>query len=127
MAPILPQGTPPALVLDPKTPTLVPAVPRDSLLEGTEPHWITYQIGRNEFPACCCNCLLPIASESGKDLPVDSALKLKIPVCDSCAGQIKRRAWLTGLVLFGTMMAGGLGVLLALRLDSVLFWLLFGG
>lgn len=101
-APVLPPGTPPALLKDPISGDLRPHAD-GGIVDG----WHEFQIGRHHFPLVCCNCLRPATTEYALGIPVSRQLNLEIPCCAACAGRTESlgpRGWL---------IAGAIGLFIA--------------
>jgi len=126
--PILPAGCPPALLKDPKAGQLQ-APPQQAITrEGTgqsADEWTIFQVGRDELPTVCCQCLQPEPPSPGYQIPVILGLKLVIPFCDSCARQRKRKNRIRGLVTSGIVLGVALGALFVIHPSHDAFWMLF--
>lgn len=115
MPPVIPRGTPPALVADRATGEFVPAATRTlgSSLPASDSE-VEFQMGRDELPPICCVCSGSMESNCGVSVPVLSGLEVRLPLCVSCSRQRSRVRWLVGLVAVGVsfgVMAGGIQVL----------------
>ena len=126
LVPRLPHGSPAALLRNPATGELEPAGPTPQP-GGGDGAWMDYQVGRSTFPPLCCECLAPAAPRSAYRRPVRPAVELVVPLCAPCARRWSRRMWLGVLVALGLSAVVGLPVMLALKLDEVVFWLTIGG
>jgi hypothetical protein len=124
LAPRVPRGSPPAMILNTVSGKLEPAQPHDDPL-GASSGWLDFQFGRHQLPAVCCGCLNSPAAEHTFKQPVAPVLTLEIPRCAACARRSRqhaRKVW-WGTVT-GALLAGG-GVLFVLPLDPAIFWVLF--
>jgi hypothetical protein len=115
--PQLPPGSPPALVKDPDTGLLRPALekPVPVLAEGD---WCDFQLGRHRLPTVCCDCLGPAPAGRGYN-----AITLIVPWCADCEAASNRAYWriFFGVALTGWMLAAA--VVLALNLQNEAFWI----
>jgi hypothetical protein len=93
--PRVPQGTPPALILDEATQSLRPAKPASTPTDD----FLDFQLGRDTLPACCCGCLQRGTTDDGYLVQVTKLLQLKIPQCADCAGKVKRELRRIALML----------------------------
>jgi hypothetical protein len=84
--PLLPHGSPPALVLDEATQGLRIAKPAARENDGI----LSFQFGRHSFPPLCCECLQAAESDNGYSINVTRLLQLKVPMCAGCADRFKR-------------------------------------
>jgi hypothetical protein len=119
MAPKLPPGSPPALLLDEASGQLTPAEP--IFLGG----WLDFQVGRHHLPNLCCHCLQPPAPQHAYNLPLDGALKFEIPRCAACAQKYYRKSWRIWFLTVILGLLGGVPILALMNLQSF-FWLVFG-
>jgi hypothetical protein len=105
--PTLPPGTPPALIKDPSSGALIPAMPVDLMKNDG---WIDFQIGRHLFPLLCCECLKPATTQHAIAIPLNESLKIEIPRCSSCATRPQSTGGRGGWILFGAigLLAGGM-------------------
>lgn len=87
--PVVPPGTPPALVLDPGTGTLQLARLGSGPVVGDD--WQDIQLGRHTLPQRCCHCLQYATSEKAYRIPVQELLALPIPRCTDCARTSQRK------------------------------------
>ncbi len=125
LAPHLPPGSPPALVMNEDNSELRIATPRHDEY-GTATQWYDFQIGRDRLPPSCCECLNCATMEYAYKQPVGPGLLLEIPRCADCARRStrqRRRLWWTCAAI---SFAAGSGVLLAISLDSIVFWAMLG-
>ena len=117
----LPPGSPTALILNEATGELEPAgqatrsTPEDRA-------WMNYQIGRSALPPICCSCLAPESTQFAFRRPVGQAVALVVPLCESCSRRWTRRKWLGALIALGATAAFGVPMMLALKLDEIVFW-----
>jgi hypothetical protein len=86
--------------------------------------WINDQIGRTTFPPVCCECLGPDSQRFAVQYPVNRALGFAVPFCKGCARRWTRRKWLGVLVTLSAAAALGIPMMLALKLDEIIFWAL---
>jgi hypothetical protein len=96
LAPTLPAGTPPALLLDKTNDDLRPADP-DQAVPTIADDWQEFQLGRHAFPMVCCNCLKPTTTEHAWSVAVTREIRLEIPRCAACADgpqDLGKRGWL---------------------------------
>jgi hypothetical protein len=84
--------------------------------------WIDYQIGRSGLPAVCSHCLGSANSTSAYHRPLLLGIALMVPSCANCARWRKRTSRKIGLITFGTVTGVMLPVLIFLKLDEVVFW-----
>ncbi len=125
LPPKLPPGSPEALVRDRTT----GEVRRASSVVGAGDGpgaWLEFQVGRSDLPATCCRCLAPGDPRASYRIPLGPALNLAVPLCRPCARLWTGRKWLGALVALGAAAAVGLPVLLASKLDEILFWPIVG-
>jgi hypothetical protein len=127
LPPKLPHGTPTALVRNSATGELEPAgqtsKPEDGDRDGAGA-WMNYQIGRTTFPPICCECLGPDSQRFALQYSVNRALGFAVPLCKGCARRWTRRKWLGALVTLSAAAALGIPIMLALKLDEIIFWAL---
>ncbi len=98
MPPVIPQGTPPALIVDQATGKCVPA--STSTLSDALPALdseVELQMGRDELPPICCICSDSAEPSCGVAVPVLTGLEIHLPLCDSCSRQWSRIRWLVAL------------------------------
>jgi hypothetical protein len=128
LAPQLPPGTPPALVMDDER-----TEPRFAKVGNEEPRgnvaWHDFQLGLDQLPSTCCICLKDASPEHSYKLGITNAISLQIPRCADCAREAARRerrvASITGLVF----VLAAVAVVFLGRLDAIqcTFLLIFGG
>jgi hypothetical protein len=125
MSPHLPPGTPPALILDGVTGQLRLAKPsQPSTAYANE--WVSFQIGRNELPESCCDCLQKATVGNAYIYPVTPTINLEFPRCAKCAQNSKRTQrfiWLITTAV-GAIVSGA--IVRLLRLESPEVWMVFG-
>jgi len=126
LPPSLPEGSPPALLVDDATGQLEVAAPRHSP-DDEGGGWIEFQVGRQELPQFCCECLHPAEPGSSSRQRVLTALDLSIPLCRPCARAWEHRRWLIGLATFGLATGAGIGALAAMDIDEIALWIFSGG
>jgi hypothetical protein len=126
LAPRLPHGTPTALLRNPATGAIEPAgpVPPSGSGDGA---WMDFQVGRGEFPPLCCDCLTPATPRAAYRRPLGPAVELVVPLCAACSRRWSGRMWLGVAIALAVTAAVGLPVLLALKLDEVVFWMTVAG
>lgn len=126
LAPNVPVGSPPALLVDASSGELRVAKPNQSEV-GFTADWIDFQIGRNQLPVLCCHCLQPASAESAYKLPIQGSINIEVPRCAACARRSRRAFWRIWLfvVAFG-LLIGAASVALS-GLDSVEFRIVLAG
>ena len=124
LAPILPPGTPPALLMKNESTGEFSLAAVDGPQEIFVSDWHDFQIGRHQFPDQCCGCLQVAAREHSFKQPVSAAIDLDIPRCETCARNSKRKLWRTcwSTVLVGLLIA--VGISMVLKLEAAEFWIL---
>ncbi|MCX7424530.1 MAG: hypothetical protein NTW96_02680 [Planctomycetia bacterium] len=125
LAPRLPPGSPPALVMDEESGELKTARRRDAVQRGRS-EWYDFQLGRDQLPCVCCDCLNSATPGHAYRRFVTAAIELEVPRCADCACRSKRTARCVWSIAAAVSLLVGGGVLLAMPLDSTGFWLLFG-
>ena len=83
--PLLPPGSPPALVLDEATQRLRIATP-PATVDGI----LDFQFGRQKLPNLCCGCLHPASSVYGYPIRATRLVSFRVPLCSECTSRIKR-------------------------------------
>ena len=136
--PVLPPGTPPALVEQPARPGAAPQyVPSAEVYDipAGGGAWVTFQAGRLNLPPVCCACLAPTTKIFVSPMPVNEAGNMPVPLCNSCRSDWRRRVWLTliGCAAVGAacgavagMVADAVAASESAGPDPILHWSLFG-
>jgi hypothetical protein len=124
-APRIPAGVPPALLLDEATETFHP-VARAGVSLPSECAWFEFQIGRHRLPSCCAQCLGEASDACVWTHPITVAVQLSVPRCSVCRRKSKGEYLLAWPFAFVLSTTAGLGFLLLLRLDELIFWILGG-
>ena len=125
LVPKVPAGTPPALVYDEGSGMLRAAQADRRAFDTSEP--ISFQVGRQQLPNVCCDCLRPATTGSVYKYTVTEAVSLRVSRCTECAKRKKRRSVSAYLTSFVTMNAAATVALLVMRLGPDAFWLLLVG
>ena len=111
--PIVPAGTPPALITDESTGELRPAVPEQlKLADGNG--WMHFQVGRHSFPAMCCSCLRNADSNHPFQFEEGRRIRLEIPRCVDCNLKSRHQYWRCWSV------TAALGALAAITITALL-------
>ena len=127
LPPVLPIGTPPALVKDPDTGQVEVVRRPDAIGRGSN-DWIVFQLGRDALPLkCCCRCLGVVGQGAEYRKAVLTGLKFAVPFCITCSRRAIWQSWRVGLVVFAFSLAAGLAIFFALKLNRETFWILFVG
>ncbi|HYE18487.1 MAG TPA: hypothetical protein VEA69_08585 [Tepidisphaeraceae bacterium] len=118
-APLLPPGTPPAMVrrTDPRTgEERLEAVPQQVRAEEEElrpgqvgGEWVTYRAGQVAFPAACCVCTGAPTTTYSVPFKVSEADEVNVPLCRGCARGLKLKWWVIALAAAGVV-AGVLAI-----------------
>lgn len=130
--PVVPPGTPPALVehRDRKTGAahLVPAMPASADVgDRRNREWAVYRPGQVEFPNVCCCCLAPATTAFRPVLAVNAGGDLPVPLCAQCSSRCAMRWWISLLVVAVASFAiAGLIALVGPGFDTVGRWAFFG-
>jgi len=127
--PVVPPGTPPALVerRDAQTGQLYlePGTRQSGDAAGFS-EWAVYQAGQVAFPWVCCVCLGKATTFYESPMEVDQTTDLHVPLCRQCSARLTRRWWTAAFI--GTACAMGLAGLLAAMvpgIDTLGRWILF--
>ena len=120
--PVLPLGSPPALMDEP--PSGGEPVPQPALATTADGHWIVFQVGRDTLPSVCCECMAPVMPKTGYPIIVVPGLQITIPFCDSCSSRRKRSNRLVGFGVFLLVLAISLATVMAMHLGHDAFWML---
>ena len=123
--PRIPPGVPSALLLDEATETFHPVAGND-VPASSDREWFDYQIGRHRLPNCCSQCLGEAASESVWTHPITVAVQLSLPRCGACRRKSKGEYLIAWPLAFLVSAGAGLGLLLMIGLDEMIFWILGG-
>lgn len=126
LPPRVPNGTPPAMVLNLESGQLEIAKPQHLEVDGSEDDWTVFHLGKHELPQLCCECLSPPELNACMTVPVLNAIQLTIPLCKTCSSRLKSRCWRLGLGTWVATTTVGVVVLMALRLGNDEFWILLG-
>lgn len=128
--PVVPPGTPPALVeqRDPQTGEigLAPVAAHEE--EPTDhPEWVTFRPMQFQLPALCCVCLAPAVTTYRPPMQVDQASEIAVPLCKPCSRRLWWRWWLVALgVVAAVLGVCALAAMLFPFGDPVGRWGLFG-
>jgi hypothetical protein len=120
--PKLPRGCPVALVMNPATGQIEPAISRPDQVT-LDDEWIDFQIGRIGLPLSCCGCLGPPDAQSAFRQPLSQAVELVVPCCGSCLQARKWKSRKYGLITLALTALVAVPILIALKLDEVVFWM----
>ena len=120
LAPTLPPGTPPPMLVNESTGELKLAATnnqQDIYIRGQ----LDFQFGRHELPDRCCDCMQVAAVKHSYKLFVSNTMDLDIPRCAPCDRLSKRKYWRVWwfTVVTGTLICVGILVLLNLQLAEL--------
>ncbi len=112
--PVIPPGTPPALVerhdSQSRQSRLEPVARRPE--EPTrESEWAVFQADEVEFPWICCVCLANATTRYNSPFKVSEYSDIGVPLCGSCSARLRKRWWVVALI--GASLALALAALLA--------------
>jgi hypothetical protein len=116
--PILPLGTPPALVRNPAGDRFEIAQQQPLPVESNK-NWTLFLIGRNGFPLICSECLHDCSMLIM--MPLGWGLSLALPTCDFCRKARKWHSRIRGITAAILVPAAALAVLPFFRLDQTAF------
>jgi hypothetical protein len=119
--PSVPAGSPVALVRNPASGELHVAAPLPRP-DGRAGASTDIQVGRSVLPPFCCVCLGPVTPGAAYRHPVRPAVEVAVPLCAACARRWRWRKRLGALAGLGAGAVIGIPILLALKLDEVVFW-----
>jgi hypothetical protein len=132
-SPILPPGTPPALVerLDSRSGQshLEPIVGKPKEAAHTS-DWVVLRADQDTFPSVCCMCLGDATTWYDSPFKVNQYSEIAVPLCESCSSQLRKRWW--GVAVFTACLTLVVAALAALAIpgpDALGRWmiiLLFG-
>jgi hypothetical protein len=124
LEPLLPVGSPPALVVNEWSGELQPAK-----LQQEKPAigrvWHVFQLGRHHFPPVCCECLKHASNEHAYKHSLSSATSIDIPRCAACARRSSQRSFAIEFLAFSCLSLIGGGAIHALTREASDFWILF--
>jgi hypothetical protein len=128
--PILPAGTPPALI-ESKSPgsksvVLKPVLRSNPTDHGGPTLWAIFRPGQIRFPDLCVICLAPAKVLYDPPFKVNQTSEIAVPLCTACARSLTRRWWITAL--FVSVIALACAALLAIipsGLDAAGHWIIF--
>ncbi len=123
--PVIPRGTPAALLLDEATETFHKVEEEDASPPG-ECQWFDFQIGRHRLRNCCSQCLGTASDDALWTFPVTVAVQLSVPRCVTCRKRSRGEYLLAWLFAFVVSSGTGIGLLLLLPIDELIFWILAG-
>lgn len=108
--PVLPPGSPPALVeqLDRQTgERILGPVPTRADEPATQVEWATFRPTQFELPDLCCVCLSPATTTYRPPLQVDAVSDLPVPMCDGCRARRRQVWWSTlAIVVLASVLVG---------------------
>ncbi len=123
LVPCLPPGSPPALLLDEEGGELRLAV--TCLQDQSAGGWHEFQLGREQLPFFCCDCMNAATPGHGYTATVTEAINLEIPRCAACANRSRRRWWVVWVVTAAAALLLEYGILATSRLETSEFWIVF--
>jgi hypothetical protein len=101
--PVLPPGTPPALIESGEEEdgsVIFEPVPSGVQNVG-DPEWVVFRAGHIVFPATCCECMEPAKTAYKSPFRInENDRDVAVPLCESCARKLRRRWWAAAV---GTM------------------------
>lgn len=128
-APVVPPGTPPALVdrVDEQTGWSVLETVPSVADAGGSGEWAVYRMGQVTFPATCCVCLAPKQTVYGSPLQLNSWDAVPVPLCRACARRLRWRWWGVALGVAAVMTGAAYVAAISIHgLDSMGRWMTGG-
>jgi hypothetical protein len=128
--PVVPPGTPPALVERPDPQTgevfLEPVASQADAPSGPG-EWAVFRPGQIQLPPYCCTCLAPASTTYRPPFKVNQDSDVEVPLCDPCLAQLRRRWWLVLLAVAACSLALAAVTATAVPgIDSFGRWFIFG-
>jgi hypothetical protein len=128
--PILPAGTPPALI-ETKSPgskmiVLKPVLRSNSTDQGGSKLWAVFRPGQIRFPDLCVICLAPAKVLYDPPFKVNQTSEIAVPLCTLCARRLTKRWWITALLVSLIVLAcAALLAIIPSRIDAAGHWIIF--
>lgn len=127
--PVIPPGTPPALIKQTDRQTgeqCLVAVPRDEPAENSDIDWAIFRPGQFVLPLACCVCIGAATTYYRSPFQTAKNNEIAVPLCETCQAGRKRK-WRLGLLVGAStaIVSSGLLAILLPGADTRGRWAIF--